>query len=426
MKNNLIWIAAAVLAVGFTSCSKEPGADTQTHEPYVIYKFADNPYLAEVWWGDDYDPDYAYEYYCKKYNQPTSGGACSSWHKDNFHGRNMDWMMYGFTTIIAHSPKTSKVKYASVSLLTGNSAMYKEFLDNNKTIPEDLRKCVLATAVDGINECGVTINHNIVPYDGREAEHNGDITTLSIVRYVLDNCATAEEAVKLLEHKAVTQALTGVGDYAHFHVSDLNSSYVIEWRGKEFHATPFTTKDNGNFKSPKGQNAIMTNYFVFEAENHGLGTKAFFKNHPEGAGVERTKIIDSMLPGAKTVEDHLNICKATWYRPFCAGKTDWATENAGYYGYSEAAGKCWWALDSNNVHWIDGDDVYGAAKAMLASDEMKDYFNYFNSTCSTLLNPKNSYWYTQQSIVYDLAAKKGYLIMQEGMFSDKVIEFGIE
>lgn len=418
-------LAVMALGLSLTGCDKNKEKEEPGHEPYVLYKFADNPYLAEVWWGDDYDPDYANEFYCNKYNQPKSGGACSSWHKDNFHGRNQDWMMYGFATIIAHTPRSSKVKYASVSLMTGNPALDRAFVENNETIPDDMRKYVVATAVDGINECGVTINHNVVPYDGKTAEQNGDITTISIVRLVLDNCATADEAADLLEKKAVTQALAGVGDYSHFHISDPNSSYVIEWRGKKFHKTKYVSDNKGNFISEKGQNSIMTNYLVFEAEEHGLGTKEFFRCHPEAAGVERTRIIDQMLPAAKTVEDHLNICKAVWYRQFCKGQTDWATENAGSYGYDETSGKCWWTLD-NNVHWLDTDDVYETAKAMLASDEMKDYFNYFNNSCSTLLSPTNAYWYTQQSIVYDLAAKKGYLIMQEGMFSNKVIEFGIE
>lgn len=421
-KKNLLTVLTIIcLSLGFSACS-ESG-----FEKYQIKKFENNPYLAEVWWGDDYDSLAAKTHLNEKYNQPTEAGGCTSWHKDNFHGRNIDWMMRDYATIIIHMPKSKDVKYASVGLLAGNPVAVKSMLDNNTSVPEQYRNVLAASIVDGMNEKGVVINHNIVPYDGAEYEKNGDIITTMLCRYVLDNCATAKEAIDLLSSKKVTQAVVKIAhDYSHFMISDPTCSYVVEWIDGKFTATEFKADGKGNYVSANGQHAIMTNYFVGVAEKYGLATNDFFKNHKMGAGVERTQTVDKMLATATTVEDHLNICKAVWYKPFCEGKTQWYTENAGSYGYNAETGKAYWnSLDGSVVHEMDNDDVYAAAKELFNSEEMTKYYADFKANGNEI-GPKNDYWFTQHSVVYDIKNLKGYLIMQEGMFSQEVIEFGIE
>jgi len=429
-KNGFTLGLAVMLSVAFSSalltgCTKNEDPDSKkTYQAYEIKRFADNPYLAEVWWGDDYDFESARQTLNNKYNQPKEAGGCSSWHKGNFHGRNIDWMMRDYATIIIHMPKGKDVKYASVSLLAGNPVGVKSLLDNNTTIPENYRNTLAASVIDGMNEKGVVINHNIVPYEGAAYEKNGYMTTVMLCRYILDNCADAEEARALLESKSITQALVGLAhDYSHFMVSDPSRTYVFEWINNKFVPTLFTSKENGNFVSEKGQNAIMTNYFVNMAEKYGLGTQEFFKNHLNGAGVERTRIIDEQLKSANTVDDHLKICKSVWYKQFSSGTTGWYTENAGYYGYDAASNKSYYWQGNEKVY-LDTDDIYEAAKAYDKSEQMQKEYESYRST--TELNSTNLNWFTQHSVVYDLKNLKGYLIMQEGMFSDKVIEFGIE
>lgn len=427
-KNGLTLGFAVTLSVAFSSamftgCTKNEDSDSnKTHQTYEINKFADNPYLAEVWWGDDFDFESARVALNNKYSQPAEAGGCSSWHKGNLHGRNIDWMMRDYATIIIHMPKSKDVKYASVSLLAGNPIGVKSLIDNNTTIPAEYRNILAASVIDGMNEKGVAINHNIVPYDGAAYEKNGYLTSVIICRYILDNCASAEEARALLEKTSVTQALVGKAhDYSHFMVSDPDCTYVFEWIDGKFVPTKF--KSNGdNYVSPKGQNAIMTNYFVDMAEKYGLGTQDFLKNHLSGAGVERTRIIDEQLKSAKTVDDNLKICKSVWYGQFASGTTGWYTENSGSYGYDAVSNKSYYWQGDKKVY-LDTDDIYEAAKAYDKSEEMQE--EYADYRAHSELNSTNSNWFTQHSVVYDLKNLKGYLIMQEGMFSDKVIEFGI-
>lgn len=413
-KNALVCITGALLLAG---C--RPTETSQ--EVYKIHRFENNPYLAEVWWGEDYDPEQAIE--VLKNNPLQQAGGCSSWHKGSFHGRNIDWMMRDYATMIVHLPKSDKVKYASVGLIAGNSAVTRDFISNNECIPESMRAFLPATIVDGINECGVAINHNIVPYDGQPYCSEGDLSTMMVCRYVLDNCATAQEAVDLLCTKKVAQTVVKIAhDYSHFLVSDPTCSYVLEWDNNTFVATEFKADGEGNFLSANNYPAIMTNYFVSRAEKYGFKTREFFLQHPEGAGVERADIITSMLPQANTVEDHLNICKAVWYRKFCLGQAPWPTENAGFYGYSAEKGQSYWVEPgTDSIHWMDSDDVYAAAQALLQSEATASYCEDFRQNGDTLV-PNNNYWYTQHSVVYDLDNRKGYVIVQEGRFSDEVIE----
>jgi len=404
------------------SCTSTP-----THEPYKIYTFEDNPYVAEVWWGDDYDFEASTTFF--KNRQLNLKSGCSSWRKDNFHGRNIDWMMQPYVSMIIHLPKGKDVKYASVGITAGSNVINKEFIDNNEYIPEDMRYFVPSMIVDGINEMGVVINHNIVPYDTVDApeyEQNGDFGSYQICRFVLDNCATAAEAVELLTDKKITQSVVKLAnDYSHFQISDPTSSYVLEWINNEFVATEFKDNDgDGIYTSANNQPAIMTNYFVGQAEKYGLATNDFFKAHRCGAGIERAQIINEALPSAKTVEDHFNICRSVWYSQFCSGKTDWISENAGSYGYDEAKDKAYWEYNGK-THWMDNDDVYAAAKELFACDEFQTYYSDFLNG-NNEVKEGNSYWFTQHSVVYDIDAKKGYIIAQEGAYSNEPIEFTVE
>lgn len=420
---------AVMLSVAFsnvllTSCNKNDDPEPEKiYQAYEIKKFDDNPYLAEVWWGDDYDFETARMFLNDLY-KPDNAGGCSSWRKGDFHGRNIDWVMRDYATMIIHMPRGKNVKYASVSLLAGEPAATKSLIDDNTVIPAELRNILAAVVVDGMNEKGVAINHNVVPYEGADYENSGYITSVMLCRYILDNCASAEEAKELLESTSVTQALVEtVYDYSHFMVSDPDCSYVFEWIDGEFVPTKFEAKGD-NYVSPKGQNAIMTNYFVDKAEEYGLGTQDFFKNHIYGAGVERSRIIDEQLKSANTATDHLNICKKVWYRQYCYGKSGWYTESTGGYGYDENINKAYY-YQGDDINYLDTENIYDAAKAYDSSPEMQAYFEDFKAN-GNIISPDNYYWYTQHSVVYDLKNLKGYLIMQEGLFSDKVVEFGVE
>ena len=427
MKRIALFAFAAACLSGMISCQNGTG---DSYAPYQIKKFENNPYLAEVWWGDDFDPETASRMQLDKYNRPDAGTGCTSWHKDNFHGRNIDWMMRDYATLIIHMPKTDKVKYASVGLIAGLPAADVNLIANNTEIPEEMRSWLPGSVVDGINECGVCLNHNIVPVcPGESFESNGDLSSMNIVRQVLDNCATAKEAVEFLQSKKVTQAVAAIaGDYSHFEISDPTCSYVVEWVNKEMIATEFKADGNGNYISASGRPAIMTNYFVAMAEKYGFKTNDFFKNHPYAEGVERAETVESLLPEAKSVEDHLNICKSVWFRRMYLGLTDWASENYGKYGYDEQTGKAWWRNVANpeeETHYMDNDDVYAAAMEIFRSGAMQKTYDEFKNG-GDVISHDSPYWFTQHSVVYDIAAKKGYLIMQEGIVSDDVIEFGID
>ena len=438
-------LAVALLTATCMSCSDDDnnGETPATDETYTIKKFANNPLVAEVWWGQDYSEDAANDFLDNRYHYRASSaqkapaltnkdgvGACSSWRKGNYHGRNIDWMMRDNVSLIVHMPKIG-TNHAWVGVIAGSSLASQDMIDQNTVIPDSLRPYLPALVVDGINDAGVCINHNIVPYDMNKKPKyaaTGDIASNAVCAYVLSHCGSAKAAVDALRNMAVAQTIvTLAGDYSHFFISDTQESYVVEWIENQFVATNFTQKSGDMYLSPNGNPAIMTNFFVGEAEKYGLHTNAFLKAHPMAEGIERYDIINSKLPDASTEKDHLGICQAVWFSPFCKGdRNTWASECYGSYGYDSTLDKAYWEYPAGSgVHYMENDSIYGAAMALMESGNFDVYYQDFSKG-----NDKpwsgNPYWYTQHSVVYDLQSHSGALVGMEGMYDDSVIRFSVE
>ncbi len=115
-----------------------------------------SPYLSELWF-DDYKEDYNLVK-----EMPTSKslvarccaivpmGSCSSVRKGNFHGRNFDFTFDTSKTYVVHS-KANGGRHAFVGMAKATS------IDGNQPI------CNMPNLMkDGINDCGVVININVV------------------------------------------------------------------------------------------------------------------------------------------------------------------------------------------------------------------------------------------------------------------------
>ena len=445
-------MSALLLATALVSCSGNKPAET--HEAYRINKFENDPYVAEVWWGQDYDEAAAVAYLDGRFHyldtvaatsqeasaieQETASsaateqpqGLCSSWRKGDYHGRNIDWTMQDFVSLVIHMPKIGD-HHAWVGVIAGASSCNKDLVDQNEMIPEQMRAYLPTMVVDGINDCGVCINHNIVPYDQKlkpAYAETGDIVSSQLVAHVLSNCATAAAAVEEFQnHTKVAQSIVKIAhDYSHFLLSDPTESYVLEWVNNEYVATRFTRAEDDMFRSANGNPAIMTNFFVAEGEKYGVGTQEFYVHHPMAAGVERYNVIAEMLPAAQTEEDHMNICRAVWYKPFCEGDRFWPTENAGNYGLDTEKGKAYWYWPTpDDIHYMETDSIYAAAVEMLGSEGFQSYFVDFKANHNKL-EKGNGYWYTQHSVVFNIKERSCAFIGMEGQFCADIKHFTVD
>ncbi|MBQ0033630.1 MAG: amidohydrolase family protein, partial [bacterium] len=188
------------------------------------------PFLHEVWY-DDYVFDEKGE---------TLAGvemfSCSSVRNGNFIGRNFDFFLDDKPEFVVHvAANPTKGRLASVAMAM-HTGMREDGVTNGQyTASYDLTP---NRTLDGINECGVAINQNVVAYDpevaagpGQEfhgTNPNGEDLNISLVtRMVLDRATNAAHAVELIKGRNLV-GMSVSGDLLHYMISDPKETYVVE------------------------------------------------------------------------------------------------------------------------------------------------------------------------------------------------------
>lgn len=403
-------IAASVLAC------KRPAAD--------YYRFETlQPNTAQVLWNPaDFDFEAGNAYYLEHFaemEQAIATPGCSSWRNGRFHGRNLDWYQADYGCLILQMPKGGKVKHASVALLNASSAVTQQFVADGILSEQD-RRMLPCAVVDGINDAGVAININIVPHTPGNAyiTDEGDLSSQCVVRYVLDNAGSVDEAISLLAARKIRQSIVELaGDETHYMISDAEGTAVVEFDCGEMTVTRFASTPEGCF-SPAGNPAIMTNLYDFCVERYGLNTPEFFEHSPYGMGAERwTTIRDQYSRAALSAEDNLRIAESVWYfKNFMADKTEWISENAVPTAWGHDA-EGWFFFDhGTRVACAD----CPAAQRGFWDAFMPGYWAEYESRYGQLDDPHvkgNTFWETSHTVVYDLREKKGYLCPFENFYS---------
>lgn len=416
MKRYLKIAATLIMATCLFSCREEVDKTE-----YYTFSETSHDNTAEVTWNpEDFDFDTANAYYTENFSELIESGnvgACSSWRNGNYHGRNLDWLQGDFGCLIIKMPKGGRVRHSSVALLNAVSVINRQFLKEGRFTGND--KYLPAVVVDGINDAGVAININIVPHvAGTPYIQDGDLTSQCVVRYVLDNAGSVDEAIKLLEGRRISQDLIALADdETHYMISDKHSTAVVEFDGYDMVVTRFESKGNGYY-SPEGNPAIMTNMYDYAIERWGFKTQELFENHPLAMGVERWETIRNQYDkAAASVDSNIGIAKSVWYfQNFMVDKVLWYSENAIPSSYGkDAAG--WYYMDdeervSCNDHFSAQNGYWKAA--------MEKYWSDYDTIYGVLPDPHvedNPFWETSHTVIYDLDAKKGYLIPFENYYS---------
>lgn len=414
----LISAVLLVASAAATSCNNPNGRNGAVPY-YKIVKL--QPRVAQVIWNpDEFDFEKANkavtERYVNLYNM--SAGGCTSWRNGRFHGRNFDWMQSDFGCIVLQMPAGKGARHASVSIINGNPAVDGALLDND-SIDGDYRNFLPCMAMDGINDAGVAANINIIhhtPGDAYIRREEGDLSCVSVVRYVLDNAGSVDEAIGLLSRRKVSQDLVAkAGDDTHFMISDAEKTAVVEYDNGEMVVLYYHENGNG-CRSGKGNPAIMSNLFNIAVEKWGLGTDEFYENRPFSLGVERWATVLSRYDDAsRSVETNLDIAQSVWYfKNFMSRDNLWYSECADHdYGKD---GQGWYCM-------LDGKRVPCSSwkEAQLkAWETMPEFRDGYDERFGKLADPhvkENGCWETSHSVIYDLSEKKGYLCAFEGFYS---------
>lgn len=331
-------------------------------------------YFYEVFY-DDYDYTFA-EKFNRENNNPNLG-ACSSVRNGNFHGRNYDWYYDENVEFIVHTSAKAD-RHASVGIATMVPGITVEFADTG--LYSDGYKILPFRVVDGINDAGVAININIVPFGDRTlttgTNPNGDdMYFISAIRYVLDYADSVEEAVELLKSKNL-YAMNNDNKHeeGHFMISDKDKTVVVE-----FIDNKIVVVDNAD---------IMTNFYLY-------GDKT-----PHSAGVERFEILRENYDMGATRDGMIALLKKVWY-------TQAYDRNTNPFWYSEYVG-----------------DFRPMYKDVTLYSPIEDFTPVIDTAISMFEQHERNEktWYTTHTSVYDLENKTLTLIPQE---SGKEYIFGI-
>lgn len=182
--------------------------------------------------------------------------GCSTLTVNGLMGRNFEWEGSDGSAIIIHTiPQTGYESYSTCWL------DFLGFGENWK--PEGFANQYMALAsvyvpLDGMNEMGLCVA-DLVNGDDEQTHQQTDkidLTTNSAIRLLLDQAATVEEAIKLLEQYDMNSA---IGMSHHLAISDASGrSVVVEYIKNEMIIT---------------ETPIVTNHYLSDGEKYGIGNQ---------------------------------------------------------------------------------------------------------------------------------------------------------
>lgn len=254
------------------------------------------PYLYEISYVD-MDYEYADNYFKTKSGKIGAFG-CSSVRKGSWYGRNFDWFYSNQAEFIVHT--SGKNLHKTVGIAGQLDELTEDFVKSGKY--SDAYKILPFMVVDGINDCGVVCNTNVVPKDKGtttgtkpEIETKEKLCSIMLPRFILDNFSTAKGAVTYLRDYVSIYSPVSLQnmDYdVHIMVADRDYTYLIEFIDNEFRFCEISSKSYmTNFH-------ILDTHFLFNgkvytpadvSEGHLPGE--INKISPHGSGLERYNLI---------------------------------------------------------------------------------------------------------------------------------------
>lgn len=308
------WMAAVLLICQLLSLGTAAFADEETvvSEGYDGLKKIED-HLYEI----SYDSiDYASADKVFADGEAEIGAAgCSSVRNCNYYGRNLDWFFDDCVEVVVHT-KANNDRLATLGVVGAVSAINKTSIDDGSI--RDKLDIIPFAVVDGVNEKGVFINVNVVPgYDLETpntqimptGEVEATIDSGLLVRYVLDNFSSAEEAVRYLqEHVSLklNENLKKLHFETHWMLGDEFHTYILEMLDDRL---VVRCADKGSEDNIAGR-PIMTNFYL-NAPGVTFGEDGkLIINHdgqpnqsgitPHGAGLERYNLAVDEYRGTDT------------------------------------------------------------------------------------------------------------------------------
>lgn len=379
-----------------------------------------NDYLYELWY-DDINYNFADTYFkTQKVEVPV--GGCSVIRKGDLFGRNLDWYYDNDITYIVNTESMAG-RFGSIGV---TSTFSVDRVNPASSEPNDMFGIIPFMLSDGINEKGVVCNINVAPgtsddgdYDKGEnkvieptGEVEVEISSLQLIRYILDNFASATEAVEYLRHHVriyQPKMLLDLNYQSHFMLADSTDTYVLEFINNKLEDVNFNTELTGK--------TYLTNFHLIKSVSNGTKTlitlnsdgtvytpktqtsptanNAFVTNGISlyGCGLERYNIIKnefsniSSEASMKTLLFNLAYSKA----------------------YSTSASPADPRWDTEFVHMPK---VKGGSELLTVKNAYTD-FDSIQQRTGTAWIDKDGVWWTTHSVIYNIKSRTLTLYIRE-------------
>lgn len=397
-------------------------------------------YVHEIWYDENWvsPTDDA-----MPYPPPVPvAGYCSAVHNGNFVGRNLDYFVNDMPTFVVHVAASGTNRFASVGI--GSAQLHNADVEKY-TAEYSLPPLGI---FDGINENGVVIEENVVPFDdvgALEGTNPGkpDLHIVYAPRYILDHATSAAHAIKLLEERNLVGDLLGAY-YFHYLIADKDESYIVEFIGSKLVWRKMEISTNFNLCWDNGEESVITD------ETEGAWTKDDYpapyaeettiddikKYYTDYAmGVERFVTLREHYDEGTTLEGMMNLMKRVQYSQTYSIETAEET----------AKGPSWWVSESCSADFPfptytldDGTEIFVDRSLPQLYELFKTDYEYFANLIEAydmafgqiVLADVDEYryeytgiWYTTHTAVYDIENRSLSLCVQEGY--DKPYDFKI-
>ena len=342
------------------------------------------------------DYEFADEYFRK--NQPIVSGACSAVKCGNLIGRNFDWYDDADEpAFVINTPAVNgRNAVLGVARLTGLTNAKIESGDAESRL---MLKALPFALLDGVNDNGLFAECNVCPrdkgqntYSVPEVELRHELSALMVVRFVLDYCATASEAVNTLKNYCsvyIPQNLIDMGYDLHFMIADKNTSYAVEIVDNHLVINESEVLTNFHVDGVDFL-ADGTVYTNADAVDGNLATSLGITQY--GAGLERFNVLVSNKASVSSSAQIRALMEQVYYTKTYAEPTVW---------YSEFV--------NHGVHNVTVDT--------LPNDTNMQY------VINAAKAPGARKWRTNHSAVYNLDSKTLRLVVDE-MGNDMIFKLG--
>lgn len=366
-------------------------------------------FLYECWY-DRIDYSMAFEFFEK--TADLTLGACSAVRNGDLIGRNFDWFYNNEAEFVIHTPAIGN-HYASIGMATGADIQER---DAAKFVTDEKYAILPFMLVDGVNSEKVFAEINVVPAEETpnvtvpDEEALVELNGLMLVRYILDNFATAQAAVEYIRDHATVyfpKKLHAMGYEVHVMVCDQDYSYILEFSENRNIIVEPTIPISTNF--PLHDVEFNEDGTVYTPETQDEEHDAIKTNgiHKYGSGLERWNTIVNAYDSLSTEDGMMSLmwdtlryssayptsllpADPTWYTEFVGGELTCASPAEDFADILEQAGEAFTnrSRDTGKTWHTAHSAIYNLAEGTLALIAQEDNTNVYDFAVVEKVEPQ--------------------------------------